>query len=210
MNLLIIGGTGKTGRELIKQGLDKGHCITAIVRNPNKLQINHPNLHIVKGNVLIPHTLEHAFKGQDAVLSALGHKRFFIKTTILSRGTKNIITAMDKHGVNRLLCITSLGINESRYGLGLYYTFFVIPFIIYFYFRDKEKQEKLIRKSGLDWTLIRPGQLTMGKLRTTYKHGEDLGSYIFTKMVSRADVAHFILQELETKQYINQCPAITN
>ena len=147
--------------------------------------------------------------GQDAILSVLGHKRFFIKTNILSEGTKNIIHAMEKHNVNRFICVTSLGINDSRFKLGLYYTLFVIPVITFFYFSDKSKQEKLIRSSNLDWTIVRPGQLTNGKKRGTYKHGVNIGNYVLTKMISRADVAHFILNQLNNKSYLHKTPGIT-
>jgi putative NADH-flavin reductase len=209
MKIFIVGGTGKTGLELIKQGLDQGHVITALVRNPDKLKNDNPNLVIIKGDVLIPESFEYALKGQDAVLSAYGHKRFFIKTNILSEGTKNIINAMKKHNVKRFICITSLGINDSKFKLGLYYTLFTIPVIILFYFLDKAKQEKLIMNSNLDWTIVRPGQLTNGKKRSIYKHGQDVGSYILTKMISRANVAHFMLSQLEDKTYIRKTPGIT-
>lgn len=210
MNLLIIGGTGKTGRELIKQGLEQGHFITAIVRNPKKIKYNNQNLKVLKGDVLIPESFENAFKGQDAVLSALGHKRFFIKTTILSEGTKNIINAMNRNDIKRFICITSLGINDSRFKLGLYYTFFTIPIILFFYFLDKSKQEKLIMNSDLDWTIIRPGQLTNGRKRTNYKHGLSVGNYILTKMISRASVAHFMLNQLHDLTYFRKTPGIIN
>lgn len=210
MKLLIIGGTGKTGRELINQALQDGHSITALVRNPLKLKIEHSNLNVVKGNVLDLESLKPVIKDQDAVISSLGHKKFFIKTSILSRGTKNIITSMENNQVKRFICITSLGINDSKYKLGLYYTLFTIPFILFFYFRDKSKQEKLIVNSTLDWTIIRPGQLTNGKKRGIYKHGLNLGHYILTKMVSRADVAHFIINLLNNKKYIKQAVGITN
>jgi len=134
MDILIIGGTGKTGRQLISQGLEEGHCIAAMVRKPDKLKLDHPNLKVLKGNVLKLEDVENAVQGQDAVLSALGHKRFFIKTDILSKGTTNIISAMKKKDVDRLICITSLGINESKFRLGLYYTLFVIPIILFFLF----------------------------------------------------------------------------
>ena len=209
MNIAIIGGTGKTGLELIKQGLEQGHCITAVVRNPKKIKFDHPNLTLVKGDVLIPESFEYTFREQDAVLSALGHKRFFIKTTILSRGTKNIVTAIITYGVRRLLCITSLGINDSRFKLGLYYTLFTIPIILFFYFLDKSNQEEIIMNSTLDWTIVRPAQLTNGKKRGTYKLGSNVGSYILTKMISRADVAHFMLNELVTRDYVRQAVGIT-
>lgn len=209
MKILIIGGTGKTGRELIKQGLNQGHIITVIARNPKKLKSENPKLRILKGNVLIPESIENAFEGQDVVLSALGHKRFFIKTNILSEGTKNVINLMKKNNVKRFICITSLGINDSKFKLGLYYTLFTIPVILMFYFLDKSKQEKLIMKSELDWTIVRPGQLTNGRKKSKYKHGSKVGNYILTKMISRADVAHFMLNQLNDKTYIHKPTGIT-
>lgn len=210
MKYLIIGGTGKTGRELIKQGLEQGHAITAMVRTPNKIKQTHPNLTVIKGDVLVPESLENVMSGQDLVLSALGHKRFFIKTSILSRGTENTINAMKSAQVSRLIAISSLGVNDSKYKMGLYYTLFTIPFILYFYFRDKAKQERIICKSGLDWTIVRPAQLTNGKKRTKYKHGDNLGHYVLTKMISRADVAHFMLNLAQDSSYLHKCPGIHN
>ena len=208
MKLFIVGGTGKTGRQLIAQGLERGHAITALVRNPGKLKISHPNLRLVKGNVLDLDTFEAALEGQEAVLSALGHKRFIIPTRILSKGTRNVIQAMHKHQVKRLVCITSLGVNDSRFRLGLYYTLFTIPVILFFYFLDKARQENIIADSGLDWTIVRPGQLTNGKLRTTYRHGPSVGSYILTNMISRASVAHFMLHQLDDDTYIRKTPGV--
>ncbi|APG61263.1 NAD(P)-dependent oxidoreductase [Christiangramia salexigens] len=210
MRILIIGGTGKTGKELIKQALAEGHELNVLVRKPSRIKLSHPALKIFKGNILKPESFGEAFKDRDAVLSALGHKRFFIKTRILSQGTRNIIQAMEKNQIKRLICITSLGINDSRYKLGLYYTLFTIPVILWFYFKDKELQERLIIESQLDWTIIRPGQLTNGKLRTNYYHGVDAGSFILTKFISRASVAHFMLWELKENRYVLRTPGITN
>lgn len=210
MNILIIGSTGKTGRELVKQGLERGHFITAMARKPEKLKMVHPKLKIVQGDVLDPASLERSLKDQEAVLCALGHKKFLIKTNILSRGSSHLISAMQKQQLKRLICITSLGINDSRYRLGLYYTLFIIPFIIFFYFRDKTKQERLIMKSDLDWTIIRPGQLTNGKRREKYRHGSGLGNYLLTRTISRADVTHFMLEELSQGHYIRKISGITS
>ncbi len=217
MKLLIIGGTGGTGKQIIKQALQQGHSLTVLARRPEKIKIVHPQLNVIKGNVLDPKKVHEAAAGQDAVLSALGHKRFFIKTNILSEGTRNIIHAMQKYKVSRFICITSLGIGDSRFKLGLYYTLFVIPVIIFFYFMDKEKQEKLIKNSSLNWTIVRPGQLIPkwvadlfhGKKPGDYKHGADVGNYILTKMISRADVAHFMLGQLNDKTYLFKTPGIT-
>jgi putative NADH-flavin reductase len=209
MKLLIIGGTGGTGKELIKQALEQGHHLTALVRNPDKVRIAHPNLRLIKGNILDFDKVQEAAAGQDVVISALGHKKFIVKTTILSSGTKNIINAMEKRNVSRFICITSLGINDSRFKLGLYYTLFVIPFIVFFYFLDKSKQEKLIKNSKLSWTIIRPGQLTNGKKRGVYKHRSNAGNYIITKTISRSDIAHFMLTQLNDATYLRKAVGVT-
>jgi putative NADH-flavin reductase len=210
MKLLIIGATGGTGRELVKQGLELGHKVTVLVRNPQKVTTTHPNLLIRKGNVLNPGDVQQAVDDQEVVISSLGHKRFFIKTNILSEGTKNIIAAMDKQNVKRFICITTLGINDSRFQLGLYYSLFTIPIILYFYFRDKARQEKLIIKSNLAWTIVRPGQLTNSKLTREYKVGKNVGNYFITKTISRANVAHFILSQISDKTFFNKTVGIVN
>ena len=209
MNILIIGGTGKTGRHLINQCLERGLIVTVLVRKPAKLKIHDPNLRIIKGDVLELERMEEAFTGQEAVLCALGHKRYFIRTNILSRGTKNILYAMKKHSIRRLICITALGINDSKFRLGLYYTLFTIPFILYFYFKDKAKQEALIEDSDMDWTIVRPAQFIPGPRRERYKTGPEIGHPIITKLISRADVAHFMLEELFNPSYVRKKPGIS-
>src|SRR3990172_5987275 len=208
MNILIFGATGGTGRELVKQALAQGHHVTAFARNPSKVTTQHENLSVVQGNVLDYSSVERSVKGKDAVLSALGHKKWFIKTTILSGGMKNIITAMEKQGVKRFVCETSLGVGDSRGRLGLYYTFFVIPFIVYFYFKDKGLQEKYIAQSSLDWIVVRPGMLMNGPRRGVYRHGFDIGSRIFSVRISRADVAEFMLKQLTEDTYRRKSVAV--
>jgi len=208
LNILVVGATGGTGRELLNQALDQGHSVTAFVRNPAKIRIAHERLKVIKGDVLEYSSVDRALQGHDAVLSALGHKRWFIKTTILSEGTKNIISAMERQGVKRFVCETSLGVGDSRGRLGLYYTLFVIPFIVFFYFKDKRRQEQLIRESSLDWFIVRPGQLTNGRRRAAYREGDKIGSYVFTVRISRADVADFMLRQLTDNSYLRQTPGV--
>ncbi len=156
MRLLIIGATGGTGRELVGQALESGHHVTALVRTPAKLRLVHQRLTVVQGDVLDRPSIVTAVRGQDAVLSALGHKRWFYPTRILSAGTANLLGAMEEVGVRRLVCETSLGLGESCGRMGLYYTLFVIPVILPFYYWDKRRQERIIRASGLDWVIVRP------------------------------------------------------
>jgi putative NADH-flavin reductase len=153
-------------------------------------------------------SLEAAVVGQDAVLSALGHKRWFYPNRILSTGTRNLVRAMETHGVRRLVCETALGVGDSRGRAGLYYTLFVAPFILPFYFRDKERQEDVIRGSSLDWVIVRPGRLTNGGRRRGYRHGSEVGHWLWTCRISRADVADFMLRQLADDTYLRRSPGV--
>jgi len=206
--LLIIGATGGTGRQLVTQALERGHAVTAFVRNPSGLPIRHPQLQIIQGNVLNYDAVEAAMQGQDAVVSALGHKRFFYPTRILSEGTRNILRAMEIHSVPRLVCETSLGLGDSVGRLGLYFTFFIIPVILPFYFWDKTRQEQLIAASKVEWVIVRPGMLTNGRKRNAYRHGLKVGSFILTVRISRADVADFLLNQIADNTYLRASPGV--
>jgi putative NADH-flavin reductase len=208
MRILIIGATGGTGRQLVSQALEAGHHVTALVRNPSKLNIDHERLNVVKGNVLDYPSVANIVKGQQAVLSALGHKRWIIPSSILSRGTKNVIRAMEAHSVRRIICETSLGVGDSFGRLGLYYTLFTIPVILFFYFRDKGLQERYIKESSLEWIIVRPGLLTNGRKRGVYRHGLRVGNWLWTVRISRADVADFMLKQLTDDQYLHSTPGV--
>jgi putative NADH-flavin reductase len=208
MNVVIFGATGGTGRALVQQALDRGHTVTAFVRKSSRMRIKHERLRLAFGNVLDYGTVEAAIAGQDAVLSALGHKRWVIKTSILSNGTRNILAAMTKCGVRRLVCETSLGVGDSKGRLGILYTFFLIPLLLYFYFQDKELQEKCIMQSSLDWVIVRPAALTNGKQTGAVHDGTNVGSLLLTHTISRADVASFMLSELKDDRYIRDTPGV--
>ncbi len=153
-------------------------------------------------------SVEAAVGGQDAVLSALGHKRFFHPTRILSEGTRNILRAMVMHGVPRLVCETSLGLGDSVGRMGLYYTLLVIPVILPLYFWDKTRQERIIAETELEWVIVRPGRLTNGGRRASYRHGPDVGSFLRTVRISRADVADFMLNQLTSDTYLRAAPGV--
>ena len=208
MKLVIFGASGGTGLALVQQALDRGHTVTAFVRKASRIRIKHGRLKLALGNVLDYSTVEAAIAGQDAVLSALGHKKWLIKTSILSRGTQNIVAAMTKCGVRRLVCETSLGLGDSKGRLGILYTFFLIPLLLYFYFQDKERQEKCVMESSLDWVIVRPAALTNGKQTGAVHDGKNVGSLLLTHTISRADVASFMLSEVTDDRYIRDTPGI--
>jgi putative NADH-flavin reductase len=208
LRLLVIGATGGTGRQLVQQALDQGHQVTAFVRKPKKLKIEHPNLRVVKGNVMNYASVEAAMQGQSAVVSALGHKRFLWPTRILSKGTGNIMQAMKNCRVPRLVCESSLGVGNAVGRLGLPATFLFVPLVLPFYFWDRVRQEKLIADNvDIDWVIVRPATLTNGS-RGNYRHGFNVGNYILLRRVSRADVADFMLKQLHDDTYIGKALGI--
>lgn len=207
--ILIVGATGGTGRQLVAQALERGLSVTALVRDPSKLGIEHPNLRIVQGDVLDYASVEAAVKGQEAVVSALGHKQYFRPTRILSEGTRNILRAMEANSVPRFVCQTSLGIGDSAGRMGLYYTFIVCPLVVPFYFWDKTRQERLIAESKLEWVIVRPGALTNGEKRGKYRHGGGIGNLVTTVKISRADVAGFMLNQLTDDAYLGTASGVS-
>jgi putative NADH-flavin reductase len=206
--VLIVGATGGTGRELVAQALERGLAVTALVRQPSALRVEHPRLSVLRGDVLDYPSVEAAMQSQEVVLCALGHKQFFRPTRILSEGTRNILRAMDTHGVRRLVCETALGIGDSAGRMGLWYTFFVLPFILPFYFWDKTRQERLIAASRVTWVIVRPGALTGGAKRNSYTHGRRVGSVLRTVRISRADVADFMLNQMTDNTYLSAAPGV--
>ncbi len=204
MNILVIGATGGTGRQIVAQALERGWRVTAFARKPRRVRVAHANLRIVQGDVLDAAALERAMPGHDAVICALGHKRWFYPNRILSLGTANAVRAMQRHGVHRLVCQSSLGVGDSFGRLGLPYTLFVVPVILPFYFWDKARQEAIVRASGLDWTIVRPGVLTDGGRRDRVRHGPGVGNWIWSVRVSRADVAAFLLAAVETRRHLGE------
>ncbi len=206
--VLIVGATGGTGRQLVTQALARGYAVTALVRDSSRLQIHHPQLTVIQGDVLDQGSVEAAMRGQEAVLSALGHKRFFYPTRILSDGTLNILRAMETQRVPRFVCETSLGIGDSAGRMGFYYTLLVIPLILPFYFWDKTRQERIIAGSNVDWVIVRPGALTNGARHGRLRHGSHVGSFLWTVRVSRADVAEFMLDQLASNKYLRGAPGV--
>ncbi len=200
--VLVVGATGGTGRELVTQALARGLVVTAFVRSPDKLDLTHPCLTIVRGNVMDAASVEDAMRGQDAVLCALGHKKFYPPSRILSAGTANILRAMRTQGARRLVCETSLGIGGSAGRMGLYFTLFVLPVVLPFYFWDKTRQERLIARSAVQWVIVRPAALTDGPARGKWFAGSKVGAYLLTPRISRADTAAFMLDQLSADAHL--------
>ena len=208
MRILVIGGTRGTGREVVKQALERGHQVVALARKPSNVKIQDARLRVAEGDVMKPESLDAAMANVDAVVCALGHKRWLGPSNTLSEGTRNIIRAMERHGVKRLVVVTSLGVGDSFGRLGLVFTLFTMPVILPFYFFDKGRQERVVRESALEWVIVRPGQLINGHKRGRYRHGPRVGNYLWGAIIKRADVADFMLNQLGETPYLRQAPGV--
>jgi len=206
MNLAIFGATGNTGGELVKQALEKGHRVTAFVRDPSRLSTKHNQLHLVTGDVFDPESIANAVRDQDVVICALG-SRDLKKTTIRSTGTTNIIKTMQQHNVQRLLVVTSMGTGDSWDTLSLMNKLFYAT-LLKSSREDHEGQEAAIKESGLDWTIVRPSGLTNEPRTGVYDVGENIPGK--TSRIARADVADLIIKELEQNALIHKAVTITN
>ena len=207
MNLLIIGATRGIGRQLLEQALGAGHTVTALVRHPQSLTKHHELLTVIEGDILDPQAVFQAVAGQEAVCLTIGIGITFKPVTVFSQGTRNVLAAMGQHGVRRLICITGIGAGDSRGHGGFLYDRLFHPLLLKTIYEDKDRQEALIRESDSDWTIVRPGFLTNGPLTGKYRALIDL-SGITAGKISRADVAHFMLEELKANRLLNQAPLL--
>jgi putative NADH-flavin reductase len=214
MKLLIIGATGATGRELVNQALAQGHEVTALVRNAARAAFD-PSVKIAVGDVLDAASLKAALIGQETVISSLGSAASgpFKEVTMLSEGTRNLIAAMKATGVDRLICITGFGAGESKRHLPWVAKWLIQPLALRGVYRDKTRQENLVRASGLDWTLVRPNILANGAakgIQHVRAFAALTGTHVGMATIRRADVAAFCLRELTDRRFRHMAPVITN
>ncbi len=208
MKLVIFGSTGSVGRQLVKQALEQGHSVTAFARNPAKLDIQHPNLNIVRGDVMELSAVEKAVAGQDGVMCVLGAGNN-LTSTIRSQGTRQIIQAMEKAGVKRLICQSTLGAGDSWNSLNFYWKYIMFRFLLRKVFADHQLQEKYVQQSNLDWTIIRPGAFIEGNRTGKYRHGFPGSDRTSSLTISRPDVAEFILKQLTDNTYLGKAVSLS-
>ena len=198
MNIAIFGSTGGTGRKLLEQALEQGHNITVLVRTARAIKSEHTNIKIIQGNVLDQAKVEEVVKGQDAVVCALGTPPFN-RSKLRANGTKIIIQAMQKLSVKRLVCLSAFGVGDSYELLPFYYKYLIIPLMLRYVYADHELQEKYIEQSQLDWTIVRAAALTNGGHTGEYLSGAAAMTRDIKLKISRADIADFMLKQLESE-----------
>ena len=208
MKFLLIGATGPTGREIVKQGLELGHEITALVRDASKIPVEHPKLRLVTGDILKQSDVEAVMAGQEAVICSLGTGVTFKHVTLFSDGTRHLLHAMDNLAVRRIVCITGIGAGDSRGHGGFIYDRVIEPTILHSIYQDKDRQEELLRQSDRDWIILRPGMLTNDPGKGEYKVLLNLSGITVGK-IARADVAEFALKQLTASEYLHKTPLLT-
>lgn len=192
----------------MRQALEGGHEVTAFVRDPARLGMDHPRLRIVSGDVMDAARVEEAVAGSEAVLSALGHTKASTKD-IQTAGTENIVAAMKKHGVRRILSLTGAGVRDPKDQpkLSDKIIVFLLERLQGDVLRDAVVHAEVIKESGLDWIIVRGPMLTDGPHTGAYRVGY-VGKNSGSK-ASRADVADFMLAQLSSNEYLGQAPMVS-
>jgi len=202
MKIAIFGATGGTGQELIKQALEQGHEITALVRDPQKLSFSDQRINILKGDVLNKDDVLKTIQGNDAVLVALGVKPPS-KEKVVGPGTKNIIEAMKAHNVKRLIVESAMFMDDAVRKNSFLISLLTKTFMKGLY-ADKLVQESAVRESDLEWIIVRPVGLSNGHKTEIYRFGENLQLKGMFPTISRADVADFMLKQLSSDANLNK------
>ncbi len=209
--ILVVGASRGIGLETVKRALALGHSVRAFARNAAAIEIAAPGLEKLPGDALDRAAVEKAVAGVDAVIEVLGETKgpqaMFAGTTLFSRATRILIDAMRAHAVKRLVAVTGLGAGDSRGHGGFLYDALIFPLVLKRIYDDKDVQEQMIKASGLDWTIVRPGLLTSGpatgKARALTEPADwRAGS------ISRADVADFLVREAFEGRYVGKTPLL--
>ncbi len=216
MKIAILGATGRTGQWVLKEGLERGHVIVALVRSPEKVPDASPNLHLVKGSPTSIDDVRTVVKGVVAVLSALNINRSsdlpWAKVTspkdLMSASIKNAIDAMHEEHVKRIVVISAYGVNETKENIGALGRLFLYGTNIKYAYLDHERQERLLAASDLEWTALRP----------TFLNNDEAVKEVIASIngvpkpkgnISRKNLARFMLDCAEKGLYIKQAPTVS-
>jgi len=206
--ILVLGATGGTGQLIVRRALDAGHEVTALVRSLEKAR-NLGGAKRVIGDARDEDVLREASRGRDVVISALGTPASpFREVTLLSESTRALVNAMRAEHVSRLVCITGLGAGDSAGHGGFLFDRVIFPLLLRKVYADKNRQEAIIRTSGLDWTLVRPSILNDKPEQGAIRVLNDLADF-HGGTISRSDVAAFVLAQMNDETWLNRAPLIT-
>jgi putative NADH-flavin reductase len=205
MKIVLFGASRGTGFKVLEQALKAGHIVTAFVRSPDKFTLEHSNLTLFQGDVLDAAAVEKAIAGQAAVISTLGPTRPAI-AGMMEIAARNIVTAMKKNDVHRLVSTTGAGIRQVEDQPKFIDRFisFLLNLLAKQVVLDSIANVKVIQASGLDWTIVRFPRLIDGPHTGNYRVG--YVNKVSSSQLSRADAADFILKELDEKKWLKKLP----
>jgi putative NADH-flavin reductase len=207
MKLLVFGASGKTGREVVRQALARDYIVTAFVREAARLPLAHANLRLVTGELTNAAAVAKAVTGHTAVISTLGVGQPLRHDAAVIDGVRAIARAAEHESVERLVYLSFIGVHDSRDAAG-----FVLQRLAATLLRhevaDHEAKEAAIVESLVDWTIVRPPKLTNGRLTAAYRVGEDIRARSPLPLMSRADVADFMLRQLTDAAFIRKAVRI--
>jgi len=200
MHITVFGANGGTGKQVVEQALAAGHRVRAVVRDPKTLDLEHEDLEIVRGDVLDPSTIDVA---GEAVVSCIG-ARTRKAGSIASRGTANILEAMKREGVKRVVVISAAPLGEAE-GIFQRVAFRILWSLLRDVYDDLRRMESVLMVSDAEWTILRPPRLTDGPLTAKYRTAIDgnVGS-----VITRAALAREMLRALEAPKTVRRTVGI--
>jgi putative NADH-flavin reductase len=209
--VLVIGASQGIGLETVKALLADGHQVRAFSRSATRMPVSDPNLEKMDGDALNKDDVARALAGTDAVIQTLGVamnlNSMLSGTTLFSRATRILVDLMNEQGPKRLLCVTGLGAGDSRGRFGMLYDGLMFPIFLKRVYDDKDIQERMVKDSGLDWTIARPGVLVSQPITGRYRALDDPRQWDF-KTIARADVARFLADEMRDGKFVHKTPLI--
>jgi putative NADH-flavin reductase len=203
MRIAVFGANGPTGRHLTDQALALGHEVVAVTRRAGSLA-ERPGLTVAVADATDPAAVDAAIDGTDAVLSVLGARLSKETITTYSQSATIIAAAMDRHGIRRLLAVSSSVTDPDWRPTGAHFFNYVLDPLVNrriarAVHEDMRRMEALLRQTDLDWTLVRPSGLFEHPVVTDYHTAENSADGLFT---ARADLAASMLRELVDRRYV--------
>src|SRR5215216_6214780 len=208
MKIVVFGASRGVGRKIVEQALQAGHTVTAFVRTPSNFISQHPNLIIFQGDSMDARAVNDAIAGQDTVISTLGPTRPLIPG-MMEISARNIVNAMKKNGVRRLISTTGAGLRqpEDQLKLADHVISILLNLLAKSVVQDSAANVKVIQASDLDWTTVRFPRLMDGDYTGKYHFG--YVSQDSSTQLSRADAAAAVLQELTDKKWLRKLPLVS-
>jgi putative NADH-flavin reductase len=208
MKVIVFGASRGVGLHVVEQALTAGYMVTAFVRSPETFPLHHENLTLFKGDALDAVAVEQAIAGQEAVISALGPTRPPVPH-MMETSAKNIVEAMKKHGIKRLVSTTGAGVRqpEDQPKFIDHFIGFLLNLLAKDAVLDSAANVRVIQSSDLEWTVVRYPRLLDGEQKGVYRVGyvgKDSGTQI-----TRADGADFVLKELVEKKWLRKSPVVS-